>query len=148
MTRTISTLLLVLFTFVAVLAVSRFAMRTGLVPHDAVSLWAGAITAGDGQMPIGQILAAYPTIPFLTTTLVNFVTPGRHARPGPARRHRARAAGLELVQIVSKVGIPWLAAAAATLLLAFHPALLRAAIAGPAEIFLAAFLYLLGLRAL
>jgi hypothetical protein len=37
-----------------------------------------------------------------------------------------------------------LAAVAAALLLALHPALLRAAIAGPAEMFLAVFLYLLG----
>jgi hypothetical protein len=34
-----------------------------------------------------------------------------------------------------KVGLPTLAAAAATLLLAFHPAMLRAAVSGPAEMF-------------
>jgi hypothetical protein len=43
-----------------------------------------------------------------------------------------------------RAGLPLLAAGAATLLLALHPALLRAAIAGPAEMFLVLFLYLLG----
>lgn len=139
-----SAVLIALVTFVAVLAVSSFAMQTGLVPDDAVTLWASAIAAGEGQMPIGQILAAYPTVPFLTCSLLEFLTPA--GTPAPAL---LAAGGLALLAAIwfrsfRDIGFPLLAAVAATLLLAFHPALLRAAIAGPAEIFLAAFLYLLG----
>ena len=47
-----------------------------------MTLWAGAIAAGDGEMPIGRIVAAYPTIPFLATTLLEFVTP--RGTPTPA----------------------------------------------------------------
>ncbi len=67
MIRILPAALIGLFTFVAVLALSRFAIKAGLVPDDAVILWAGAITAGDGEMAIGRIVAAYPTIPFLAT---------------------------------------------------------------------------------
>ena len=66
--------------FIAVFAVSRFAAGAGLVPDDAVTLWASAITAGDGEMAIGRIVAAYPTVPFLATTLLEFVTPGAARR--------------------------------------------------------------------
>ena len=64
------------------LALAAFAVRTGFMPDDAVTLWAGAIAAGDGEMPIGRIVAAYPTIPFLATTLLEFVTPA--GTPTPA----------------------------------------------------------------
>src|SRR5476651_2754403 len=70
-----------LVTFVSVLALSRAATTVGLVPDDAVTLWASAIAAGDGQMPIGHIVAAYPTIPFLATTLLELVTPAGTPTP-------------------------------------------------------------------
>jgi hypothetical protein len=41
------------------------ALRTGLVADDAVTLWAGAISAGGGDIPLGRIIASYPTLPFL-----------------------------------------------------------------------------------
>ncbi len=64
------------------------AVRAGLVSDDAVTLWAGAITAGDGEMPIGRIVAAYPTLPFLATTLLEFITPA--GTPTPALLDRRR----------------------------------------------------------
>jgi hypothetical protein len=136
--------LIALLTFASALALSRFAATAGLVPEDAVTLWAGAITAGDGEMTIGRIVAAYPTIPFLATTLLEFVSPARTPTPVVlASSLVALLAGIWLAAF-RRAGLPLLAAGAATLLLAFHPALLRAAIAGPAEMFFAAFLYLLG----
>jgi hypothetical protein len=130
--------------FVAVIALSGVAMQLGLIPDDAVTLWASAIAAGEGQMPIGRILAAYPTIPFLVTSLLEFLTPA--GTPAPALLSAAALALLASIWFRSfrDIGISFFAAAPATLLIAFHPALLRAAIAGPAEMFLALFLFLLG----
>src|SRR6202044_2860696 len=68
--------------FVAILALSAFAVRNGLIADDALRLWAGASTAADGQVPIGRIVAAYPTLPFLTTTLVGWLAPAD--TPAPA----------------------------------------------------------------
>jgi hypothetical protein len=81
MKRVISLAAIMLIAFTAVFAVSKSATNAGLVPDDAVMLWASAITAGDGQMPIGRIVAAYPTIPFLATTLLEFVTPAGTPTP-------------------------------------------------------------------
>jgi hypothetical protein len=144
MIRMIPVALIGLAAFLIVLALSVFATRAGLVPDDAVTLWAGAIAAGDGEMSIGRILAAYPTVPFLATTLAEFATPvGTRTPLLLAAGLMALLAGGWLFAF-RRAGLPLLAAGAATLLLAFHPTLLRAAIAGPAEMFLAAFLYLLG----
>jgi hypothetical protein len=131
--------------FIAVFAVSRFAAGAGLVPDDAVTLWASAITAGDGEMSIGRIVAAYPTVPFLATTLLEFVMPA--GTPTPVLLSAGLVALLAGSWLVSfrRGGLPLIAAAAAALLLALHPAMLRAAVAGPAEMFLAAFLGLLGI---
>jgi hypothetical protein len=131
-------------TFVAVFVLSKVAATAGLVPDDAVTLWANAIAAGDGEMPIGRIVAAYPTIPFLATTLLEFMTP--LGTPTPVLLTAGVLALLAGVWLVAfrHAGLPLIAAAAAALLLALHPALLRAAIAGPAEMILAAFLFLLG----
>jgi membrane protein XagC len=133
-----------LATFVAVLMLWRVAATAGLVPDDAVTLWANAITAGDGEMPIGRIVAAYPTIPFLATTLLEFVSPLGMSMPVLLTAGvLALLAGVWLVSF-RRAGLPLFAAAAAALLLALHPALLHAAIAGPADMILAAFLFLLG----
>jgi membrane protein XagC len=141
--RIIPVTLVMLVTFVAVFMVSRGATMAGLVPDDAVTLWASAITAGDGQMPIGRIVAAYPTIPFLATSLLEFVTP--LGTPTPVLLTACVLALLAGVWLVSfrRAGLPMIAAAVAALLLALHPGLLRAAIAGPADMILAAFLCLL-----
>jgi hypothetical protein len=109
-----------------------------------VTLWASAIAAGDSEMPIGRIVAAYPTIPFLATALLEFVTP--LGTPTPVLLTTGVLALLAGAWLVSfrRAGLPLVAATAAALLLALHPALLRAAIAGPADMLLAAFLFLLG----
>lgn len=143
MRRALPVLSIALPTFVTVLLMAKMAATAGLVPEDAITLWSNAITASDSQMPIGRVLAAYPTIPFLATTLLESVSPiGISA---PVLLTACVLAALASVWLVSfrRAGLPLLAALTATVLLALHPALLRAAIAGPAEIMLAGFLYLL-----
>ena len=144
MTRVLSQVFVMLVAFAAVFAVSASATRAGLVPDDAVTLWASAITAGDGQMPIGRVIAAYPTIPFLTTTLLQVVTPA--GMPTPVLLTAAVLALLAggLLASLYRIGIPLFAAPLIVLLIVLHPAVLRAAIAGPAEIIFTAFLFLLG----
>jgi membrane protein XagC len=130
--------------FLAVLALAAFALKAGAIAEDGVMLWAGAIAAGDGTMPIGRVLAAYPTVPFLATALLQAITPA--GAPIPA----LLAAGLAGVlagiwfRSLRRAGLTPLAAGAAALLLALHPAVLRAAVAGPAAMFLVLFLYALG----
>lgn len=143
MSRIFPIAFVMLATFAAVVVLSRLAATMGLIPDDAVTLWSNAITAGDQQMPIGRIVAAYPTLPFLATSLLEFVTPPR--TPTPVFLTAGVLAMLAAGWLVSfrQAGLPLIAACAAVLLLALHPALLRAAIAGPADMILAAFLYLL-----
>jgi hypothetical protein len=132
-----------LTTFVAVFVVSRLAATAGLVPDDAVTLWVSAITAGEGEMPIGRIVAAYPTVPFLATSLLEFVTPAGTQTPVLLTAGVLALLARAWLASFRRVGLPLIAAIAAALLIALHPALLRAAISGPAEIMLAAFLFLL-----
>jgi hypothetical protein len=129
--------------FVAILAFSAVAVRNGLIADDALRLWAGASTAADGQVPIGRIVAAYPTLPFLTTTLVAWLTPAD--TPAPALVAAGLLALIAAYCFLSfrKVGLPIAAAGVVTLLVAFHPTLLRAVVAGPSDMFLAAFLLML-----
>ena len=70
MTRVLAAAPIGLTVFVGVLALAALAVRGGLLADDAVALWAAVITAGDGGMSAGSIAAAYPTIPFLASTLV------------------------------------------------------------------------------
>jgi membrane protein XagC len=130
--------------FAAVFAVSRSAVNAGLVPDDAVTLWASAITAGDGQMPIGRILAAYPTIPFLATTLLGVVTPG--GMPIPVLLTAGILALFAGALFVSfcRINLPPIGGPLIVLLIVLHPAVLRAAIAGPSEMIFTVFLFLLG----
>ena len=129
--------------FVATLALAAIAVRYGLVTDDTLRLWAGASSAADGQVPIGRIVAGYPTLPFLATTLLAFITPA--GTPAPA----LIAAGIYSIIVAfcflsfCRVGFHYLAAGVATLLIAFHPALLRGAIGGPSDMFLAVFLLML-----
>jgi hypothetical protein len=129
--------------FVATLALTAMAVRNGLVADDALRLWAGASTAADGQVPIGRIVAGYPTLPFLATTLLAWIAPA--GTPAPA----LVAAGVFSIIIAfclsafRRAGLSALAAGILTLLIASHPALIRAVVAGPADMFLAAFLLML-----
>jgi hypothetical protein len=133
-----------LLTFLAALALAAFAMRLGLVADDSVTLWAGAISAGGGDVPLGRIIASYPTLPFLFTTALEFITPS--GTPAPA----LLAAGLlgflarAFFRAFRNAEFSVSVAAAATLLLALHPAMLTACLAGAAEMFLVLFLYLFG----
>jgi membrane protein XagC len=144
MTRLLSVLAVVLFTFVAVFLVSRSATTAGLVPDDAVTLWASAVSAGDGEMPIGRIVAAYPTIPFLATTLLELAAPAHTPTPILLTSTvLAIFAGALFVSFRRK-GIPLAGGSLMIFLVVLHPAMLRAAIAGPAEIIFAVFLFLFG----
>jgi membrane protein XagC len=143
--RIIPVALVAIIALTAIFALSRFVTSAGLVPDDTVILWASAITAGDGEMSIGRIVAAYPTVPFLATTLLEFVTPA--GTPTPTLLAAGLLALLAGIWLVSfrRAGLPLIAAAVTVVLLALHPAILRAALAGPAEMFLAAFLSFLGI---
>ena len=143
--RIIPVALVMSVAFVAVFVLSRITATAGLISDDAVTLWANAIAAGDSEMPIGRIVAAYPTIPFLATALLEFVTP--LGTPTPVLLTAGVLALLAGAWLASfrRAGLPLVAAAAAALFLALHPAMLRAATAGPAEMILAAFLCLLGI---
>jgi hypothetical protein len=144
MSRRLPVAAMMLVVCAVVFAVSRIAATAGLVPNDAVTLWAGAITAGDGQMPIGRMLAAYPTLPFLATTLLDAVTPA--GTPTPVLLTGAVLALFAggLLVAFRRIGVPMIAGSLMVLLIALHPAVLRAAIAGPAEMIFAVFLFLLG----
>lgn len=133
-----------LFVLVAALALSVSTISAGLISNDAVTLWAGAITAGGGQMPIGRMLAAYPTIPFLATSLMEAATPLGTPTTSLLSASLVALLAARWLAAFRRAGLPLLTAITATLLLAFHPGMLRAAIAGPSEMFLAVFLYLLG----
>jgi len=131
------------FAFVAILTLAAIAVRNGLIADDALRLWAGASTAADGQVPIGRIVAAYPTLPFVTTTLVAWLAPAD--TPAPALVAASLLALIAAFCFLSfrKVGLSTVVAGAATVLVAFHPAMLRAVVIGPSDMFLAAFLLML-----
>ena len=141
--RTIAAAPIASLAFVAMLALAAIAVRNGLVADDTIRLWAGASTAADGQVPIGRIVAGYPTLPFLATTLVAWIAPD--GTPAPA----LVAAALYSIMAAfcfgafRRAGLPYVAAVIVTLLIALHPVLLRAVIAGPADMFLAIFLLML-----
>jgi hypothetical protein len=150
--RTIAAAPLASLSFAAILALTAIAVRGGLVADDTLRLWAGASTAADGGVSIGRIVAGYPTLPFLATTLVAWLAPA--GTPAPALVAAALFSLIAAYCFLAfrKIGLPYIAAVAATVLIAFHPAFVRAVIAGPADMFLAAFLLtfcvaLYGLRA-
>jgi membrane protein XagC len=142
MNRALAAAPIALLAFVIILVLASAAVRAGFVADDALRLWAGASTAVDGGVSIGRTVAGYPTIPFLTTTLIAALTPA--GTPAPA----LVAAGLLglitgfVFLAFRDIGLSRLAAGTATLLVAFHPALLDAAIGGPADMFLAIFLFM------
>ena len=144
MNRALNATSIGLFGFVAVLMLASLTIRESLIPNDTLSLWAGAIVAGDGKLSLGHIVAAYPTLPFLATAALQWLTP--EGTPAPALLAAALLgvlAGWWFVSFRGK-GLPLVTAGLATALLAFHPVLLRAAVAGPSEMLVAGFLFLLG----
>jgi membrane protein XagC len=126
--------------FVMVLALAAIAVRGGLIGDDALRLWAGASTAADGQVPIGRIVAAYPTLPFLASTLVAWISPA--GTPAPALVAAVLLATIAAFCFRSfcRIGLPEVTAAVFSALIALHPAMVHAAVAGPADMFLAAFM--------
>jgi hypothetical protein len=137
-------MLVAFLVFTVILVLAAFAVRTGFMPDDAVTLWAGAIAASDGEIPLGRIIAAYPSIPFLATLLSELAVPA--GAPVPALLSAlllALLAGAWFLALRGS-GVGVLTAVVTTALIAFHPALLRAAIAGPADMFLVLFLFLFG----
>jgi hypothetical protein len=130
--------------FLAVIVFAALMTAIGLLSDDAMRLWAGAINASDGIVPIGRIMSSYPSIPFLASAGLQFISPD--GLPAPS----LLAAGLVGLVVgiffleLRGTGLSLCQAALATSLLAFHPALLRAGINGAADMFLAAFLFLFG----
>jgi len=131
--------------FVGILVLTTVAVRDGLLGNDVLRLWEGAATAADGEVPFGRVVAAYPTLPFLATTLVAWAFPG--GTPAPALVAALLFGIVAAVCFLSfrKARFPLPIAAAFTVLIVFHPALLRAVIAGPGDMFLAAFVLMLSL---
>jgi membrane protein XagC len=144
MKRVVSVASVMLIAFAAVFVVSKIATTSGLVPDDAVTLWANAIMAGDGQMPIGRVVAAYPTIPFLVTTLLEFVTPSGTPTPVLLTAGVLALLAGSLFASFRRLGMHPFSAALIVFLIVLHPAVLRAAIAGPSEIIFTGFLLLFG----
>jgi hypothetical protein len=143
-TRFLSGTSIAFLVFTVVLALAAFAVRTGFMPDDTVTLWAGALAASEGEIPLGRIVAVYPSIPFLATLLTQLAMPA--GAPTPALLSAlllAILAGSWFLALRGS-GVGFVAAVAATVLVAFHPVLLRAAIAGPADMFLVLFLFLFG----
>ncbi len=133
-----------LLAFAASLALTAVAVRQGLVAEDAVTLWAGAIGAGGGEVPIGRIIASYPTLPFLGTTALEFITPSGTPTPALLAAGILGVLSCAWLRAFRAAGLSAATAAGATLLIALHPAMLAACLAGAAEMCLVAFLYLLG----
>jgi hypothetical protein len=79
-TRT--TLVVEALSVLLILVLAASALRVGFLPEDTAALWAGAITAGDGEVSIGRVVSAYPSIPYLATTAMEIVTPA--GTPTPA----------------------------------------------------------------
>jgi len=133
----------VLLAIVVVLSLSGLAVRSGLMPDDSLTLWASAVTAGGGDVSIGRILAGYPTIPFLTSALLEFLLPA--STPTPALLAALLLGSLAGAWFLAfrNAGLSGAISTGFALMLAFHPTMLSAAVAGPAEMFLVLFLAML-----
>lgn len=140
MSRSLAAAPLASLAFVAILLLGAVAVSHGMIADDALRLWAGASTAADGQVPFGRIVAAYPTLPFLTTALVAWLAPPLAPAPALVAAGVLAVIAAYCFTAFRAIAVPKLPAAAATLLIALHPAVLRAVVAGPSDMFLAAFL--------
>src|ERR1700734_469408 len=136
-TRALAAAPIASFAFASILTLAAVAVGKGLIADDALRLWAGASAAADGQVPIGRIVAGYPTLPFLATTLVAWLTPAN--APAPALVAAGVFSLIAAFCFLSfrTLGLSKTASVAVTVLLAFHPAMLRAVVAGPSDMFLA-----------
>src|SRR3954471_4622731 len=143
MTRALSAAPVAGLFFLALLALAGFTTRAGFVGDDSVMLWAGTIAAADGQVSIGRMVSAYPSIPFLATTFIQFVTPTGTPAPSLVAALVLSTMARACFIAFCKAAWPLPLAAIAAALIFGHPALLRAATTGPADVFLAAFLLLL-----
>ena len=110
-----------LLAFIAALTLTAYAVRRGLVADDTVTLWAGAISAGSGEVPVGRIIASYPTLPFLVTTLLEFVTPAGAPAPALAAAGVLALLSCAWFRAFRVTGLSLGVAATATLLVALHP---------------------------
>jgi hypothetical protein len=144
MTRALAASPVGLLAFVTALALTAYSVRNGIVSDDAAMLWAGAISAGGGDVPIGRIIASYPTLPFLVTFFLEMITPS--GTPTPALLAAGLLAFLSAAFFLAfrAAGLSRTATVAATALIALHPAMLAACLAGAAQMCLAGFLYLFG----
>jgi hypothetical protein len=133
-----------LLTFIVAFALTAFAARRGLIGEDAVTLWAGAIGAGGGGVPLGRIIASYPTLPFLGTTALEFITPSGTPTPALLAGGILGLLACLFFRTFRAAGLSLTAAALATLLIALHPATLAACLSGAAEMLLVVFLYFFG----
>jgi hypothetical protein len=140
MTRALAAAPIAALAFVLILTLAAVAVSRGLLSDDALRLWAGASTAADGQVPLGRIVAAYPTLPFLATTLVAWLAPADTPAPALVAAGLLGLFAAACFAAFRKAQLPKSTAAIATLLVTFHPALLRAVVAGPSDMFLAVFL--------
>src|SRR5471030_1706649 len=102
--------------FAMVLALAAVAVRNGLIGDDALRLWAGASTAADGQVPIGRIVAAYPTLPFFTTTLVAWLAPADTPAPALVAAGLLALVTAYCFTAFRKAGLPTAAAGIVTML--------------------------------
>lgn len=134
---------LAVLAFVATLGLGALAVRNGILADDAVRLWAGASSAADGQVPIGKIIAGYPTLPFLATTLIAWTTSADTPAPALLAAVLFAVVTASCFRAMRKSGLAYPLALVFTLLIILHPALLRAVVSGPADMFLAVFLWLL-----
>jgi hypothetical protein len=133
-----------LLTFLAALGLTALAVQRGLVTEDAVTLWAGAIGAGGGDVPLGRIIASYPTLPFFGTTVLEFITPAGTPTAALLATGLLGLLACAFFRAFRNGGLSIGVAAPATLLLALHPAMLVACLSGAAEMFLVLFLTLFG----
>lgn len=140
MSRALATAPIAALAFASILVLAALAVGHGLLSDDALRLWAGASTAADGQVPLGRIVAAYPTLPFLATTLVAWLAPADTPAPALVAAGLLGLFAAVCFAAFRKAQLPTSTAGIATLLVAFHPALLRAVVSGPSDMFLAAFL--------
>src|ERR1700691_447592 len=97
-------------TFVVILLLAAFAVRLGLVADDTLRLWAGASIAADGEVPIGRIIAAYPTLPFTITTLVAWIVPADAPAPALVAAALLAVFAVSCFLLLRKVGLPLVAA--------------------------------------
>src|ERR1700678_1496734 len=116
MTRALTATPIASFAFVAILALAASAISNGLIGDDALRLWAGASTAADGQVPIGRIVAAYPTLPFFTSTLVAWFAPADTPAPALVAAGLLALVTAYCFTAFCKAGLPTAAAGIVTML--------------------------------